>query len=80
MCVFRFQLCLNSNEPLNPILEVIENTVKVLCIVSLRFSAGHDADVKKHLIKLREEHAELTKLYEQTKSELTAKLENAENV
>jgi hypothetical protein len=59
---------------------VIENTVKVLCIVSLRFSLGHDADVKKHLIKLREEHAKLATLYEKTKSELTAKLENAENV
>lgn len=80
MCVFRFQLCLNSNEPLNPVLEVIENTVKVLCIVSLRFSPEHDAEVKKHLIKLREEHTKLATLYEQLKSELTTKLENAENV
>ena len=74
----------NDNELSMPSLEVIFNTVVVVCLVSLRLNPGVDVDANKYLadnlVKLREEHAKLTKLYEQNKSELTAKLENAGKV
>ena len=67
-----------------PILKVIFNTVISLCLVALRLKPGEGVDANKYfadnLVKLREENAKLAKLYEQNKSELTAKLENAEKV
>lgn len=86
MCVLRFQLCFRFNdyELSIPSLEVIFNTVVVVCLVSLRLKPGLDVDANKYLadnlVKLKDEHAKLTKLYEQNKSELTAKLENAGKV
>lgn len=77
-------MCFNDNELSIPTLKVIFNTVISLCLVSLRLKPGFDVDATQYFadnwVKLREENVKLTKLYEQNKSELTAKLENAEKV
>jgi hypothetical protein len=85
VCVYRFQLCFKSKEPLTAILEVVENNpFRLLCHVSLNFSMGNDSDVKAYLAdcltKLKDQHIKLSTIYEQTKSDLTAKLDNAQKV
>lgn len=66
-------------------LEVVENNpFKLLCHVSLTFSMGNDSDVKAYLAdclnKLKDQHIKLSTIYEQTKNDLTAKLDNAQRV
>lgn len=65
-------------------LEIIFCWLVKLTQVSFSLRSDIDGDVKKYVadswVKQREKHAKLTRLYEQTKSELTDKLNNAEKV
>jgi spindle assembly abnormal protein 6 len=80
----KFQLQFYSKEPLpfdhgDASLNVIEiNPFKHLYHLSLHFMPGNDADVKKYLATclqtLRDEHARLTRLHEETKQQLGQQL------
>lgn len=66
-------------------LNVIEiNPFKHLCHLSLGFMPGNDADVKKYLANclqaLREDHAKLNRIYEETKNTLNNKLDANQQV
>ncbi len=88
--LFRFQLQFYSKEPLSfdhghASLNVIEiNPFKHLCHLSLNFMPGNDSDVKKYLATClqttREDYTKLNRLYEDTKSCLTQKLETTQQM
>jgi spindle assembly abnormal protein 6 len=66
-------------------LNVIEiNPFKHLCHLSLNFTPGNDADVKKYLASclqtMREEYSKLSRTHEETRTSLTQKLESTQQV
>ena len=86
----RFQLQFYSKEPLpfdhgHASLNIIEiNPFKHLCHLSLNFTPGNDTDVKKYLANclqtMRDDYAKLSRLYEETKSSLSQKLDSTQQV